>query len=100
MIVRITQTTIDPEDAPRATDIFVTSVKPALEALEGSEGIEMHLGMEEHSGDVLELVSISRWSSPEALEAAADSPAYREAMDALRPLFRATPLVHHFRPVG
>ncbi len=100
MIVRIAQATIDPEDAPRARQVFLEEVRPTLRSLTDCIEVEMLIGLEEHSGGLLEVVTMSRWSSPEALEAASGSDAYRQATEALRSLFQRAPIVHHFEEVG
>jgi quinol monooxygenase YgiN len=99
MIVRITQSTIDPEEVASAREVFARSMRPAFESFDGCEGIEMYIGIEEHSGDLLELVTISTWRSMQALDAAADSEEYAGVMERVRELFQQSPIVHHFEPV-
>jgi quinol monooxygenase YgiN len=99
MIVRMTQVTVDPEDVAAAVEAFTDKVRPAFDRFDGCEGIEMHVGTDEHSGDRVDLVTISRWDSREALDAAESVGEYGEAMEHIRPLFHQSPIVHHFQPV-
>ena len=99
MIVRLTQVAIDPQDTSEAIEAFTSKVRPAFERFEGCEGIEMHIGIDEHSGDQVEIVTFSRWTSRAALEEAQSSGDYAEAMEHIRPLFHQSPIIHHFEPV-
>ena len=99
MIVRLTQVAIDPEDASAAIEAFTGKVRPAFDKFQGCEGIEMHVGIDEHSGDRVDLVTLSRWASREALEEAQSSGEYAQAMEHIRPLFHQSPIVHHFEAV-
>ena len=99
MIIRMTQVAVDREDAEAVAQAFTGKVRPAFDRFDGCEGIEMYFGTDEHSRDGVDLVTISRWTSPEALEEAQGSGAYAEAMSHIRPLFHQSPIVHHFEPV-
>lgn len=99
MIVRITQATVDPEDAPRAAETFRDRIRPTFESFEGCEGIEMHMGIEEHSGDQVDVVTISRWASRQALDDVSRTGEYAEAMDHIRSFFHQSPIVRHFESI-
>ena len=99
MIIRIFDTAIDPSDVDAAKSLFREQVRPAFEAFEGCRGIEMFLGVEDHSGDLVEVAAVSRWESQEAIGSAIESPDYSEALAELRKLFQQAPLVRHFEQV-
>lgn len=96
MIVRITQTTIDPSDADAVEETYRSVIKPAFESFDGCERFEMGVGIEERSGDLAEIVMISHWSNLEAIEAATHGPGYRRVMEAVKELFQQSTIVHHF----
>jgi quinol monooxygenase YgiN len=96
MIVRIFDTAMDPDDIDKAMQLFRDEVIPAFEAFEGCESIEMTVGVEEHSGDLVDIASISRWQSMESVQAAVATKEYKEALTDIRKLFQRAPLVRHF----
>lgn len=99
MIVRIFDTAIEPEDVEKAKDLFRTQVAPTFAAFDGCDGLEMLLGVGEHSGDLVEVCSISRWDSMDAIEAAIKTPGYEAALAELRKLFQQAPIIRHFETV-
>jgi quinol monooxygenase YgiN len=96
MIIRIFDTAVHPDDVDRFKDLFQTQVKPAFATFEGCAGIEMYLGVEEHSGDLVDAAALSRWDSLESIQSALTSPAYDIALRELKELFRQAPIVRHF----
>ena len=96
MIIRIFDTAMDPDDIERAVEMFKNHVRPAFEAFDGCHGIEMTIGVEEHSGDLLDVASLSRWDSLQAVEEAIGSDEYKEALSDLKELFQRAPIVRHF----
>lgn len=96
MIVRIFDTSVDPGDVEEAVRVFGAEVSPAFDAFEGCRGIELLVGVDEHSGDLVELCAISRWDSRESIDAAIGSEDYRGALAEFRKLFQQTPIVRHF----
>ena len=96
MIVRIFDTAMDPDDIDKAMELFRAEVVPAFRAFDGCESIEMTIGVEEHSGDLVDIASISRWTSMDAVQAAIATKEYREALTEIRKLFQRAPLVRHF----
>lgn len=96
MIVRMFDTAMDPEDIEQGKALFREHVKPAFDGFEGCLGIEMVIGVEEHSQDLIDIASISRWESLEAIEKAVQSPGYTGAMEEIRKLFQQSPIVRHF----
>ncbi|HEV2754623.1 MAG TPA: antibiotic biosynthesis monooxygenase family protein [Actinomycetota bacterium] len=96
MIIRLFDTTVDPGDVGRATELFRADVAPAFDAFPGCHGIELLVGVDEHSGDLVELCAISRWDSKDAIDAAVDSDDYRRALAEFRKLFQQSPIVRHF----
>ena len=99
MIIRIFDTAIDPADIERARDLFTTQVRPAFDAFDGCHGIEMFIGVEDHSGDLVEVAAVSRWDSVEAIGTATETDEYTQALAELRKLFVQAPLVRHFERV-
>jgi quinol monooxygenase YgiN len=99
MIVRIFDTNIDPADVDAGKELFRTQVKPAFDLFEGCAGIEMHIGIDEHSGDLVDVVAISRWESLEAIDQATATDQYTEALAEIRKLFQRTPIVRHFEVI-
>ena len=76
MIVRIFDTSVDPGDVELGKQLFRDEVRPAFLEFEGCHGIEMLIGVEEHSGDLVEIAAISRWDSVDAIESATKTPEY------------------------
>lgn len=99
MIVRIFDTAAAPEDIPRGIELFRSQARPAFESFAGCHGIEMLIGVDEHSGDLVELTAISKWDTLEAIEAAIATPEYETALSELRKLFAQAPIVRHFEAI-
>jgi heme-degrading monooxygenase HmoA len=99
MIVRIFDTAMDPADVEKGKVLFREQVEPAFVAFDGCHGVEMILGVEEHSQDLVDIASISRWDSLEAIEAATSSDEYKRALEEIRKLFQQSPIVRHFELV-
>lgn len=99
MIVRIFSTAVDPEEIDQGIEIFKSDVAPAFAGFDGCHGVEWFVGLEEHSGDLVDVTAISRWESVEAIESATAGRDYERALARLRELFRQTPIVHHYRTV-
>ncbi len=99
MIVRIFDTAMEPADIERAKQLFREQVRPAFESFEGCLGVEMVIGVEEHSLDLLDVASISRWDSLEAIQSAMKSDDYRDALKEIGNLFQQAPIVRHFEVV-
>jgi quinol monooxygenase YgiN len=100
MITRIFDTAVDPDEVDRAGELFRQHVRPAFDSFTGCRGIEMYRGVEEHSGDLVDLAVISQWDSLEAIESALATDEYALALAELRTLFRQNPIVRHFETVG
>ncbi|MDP9223897.1 MAG: antibiotic biosynthesis monooxygenase [Actinomycetota bacterium] len=98
MIVRIFDTAINPDDVARSIELFRTQVVPVFESFPGCLGIEMLIGTQERSGDLVDVLAISRWDSPGAAEDATGTARYAQAMREVRQLFQQTPIVRHFVP--
>ena len=96
MIVRIFDTAMDPADVEKGKDLFRDQVRPAFDSFPGCHGVEMVIGVEEHSQDLVDIASISRWDSIEAIEAATATDGYKEALEEIRKLFQQSPIVRHF----
>lgn len=96
MIIRVFDTAVDPGDVEQAVSLFRSEVAPAFESFAGCRGIELLVGVDEHSGDLVEVCAISRWESRDAIEAAIASDEYRQALAEFRKLFQQTPIVRHF----
>ncbi len=99
MIIRIFDTAVDPADVEAAKQLFRDKVRPAFLAFDGCRSIEMAIGVEEHSGDLLDVASISHWDSTQAVEAATSTEEYQEALEDIRKLFAQSPIVRHFAVV-
>ncbi len=99
MIIRIFDTAMDPDDIENATNLFRREVRPVFDRFDGCHGIEMSIGVEEHTGDLVDVVSLSRWDSLDAIERATQSNDYKEAMADLRKLFQRSPIVRHFEVI-
>ena len=96
MIVRIFETAVQPEDVDKGRELFRQRVVPIYEAFDGCRGIEMQIGLDEHSKDLVTVVAVSRWDSMEAIDAATERPEYSEALTEIRKLFQQTPIIRHF----
>ena len=99
MIIRIFDTAMDPDDIEKGKKLFREQVRPAFEAFEGCHGVEMNLGIEEHTGDLVDVASISRWESMEAILSATQTEDYKEALAEIRKLFQRSPIIRHFELV-
>ena len=99
MIIRIFDTAIDPDDVEKAKELFRNDVRPAFQTFDGCHGIEMALGQEEHSKDLVDVAAISRWDSEAQIEAATGTEEYSSALSGIRQLFQQTPIVRHFELV-
>ena len=99
MIIRMFDTAVDPEDVERGKEIFRSAVKPVFGALKGCHGIELLLGLEEHSGGLVDVAAIARWDSREAIESAMETDEYKDALAELKALFQQTPIVRHFEVI-
>ena len=100
MIIRVTDTAIDPEDLERCTRILRDRIAPALAQLSGGRGIEIHVRVDERHGDLVEIATVSRWDDRDAMEVAIRSEEYSDAMAEFRPLFQQAPIVRIFEVVG
>jgi quinol monooxygenase YgiN len=99
VIVRIFNTAVDPEEVDEGVRLFREHVKPVMEAFDGCQEVDWYIGVEEHSGDLVDIAAVSKWDSVEQIEAATNSPEYEEALSELRQLFRQNPIVHHYRSI-
>jgi quinol monooxygenase YgiN len=99
MIIRMFDTAMDPEDVEYAKELFRDTVVAAFENFEGCHGIELFLGLEKHSKDLVDVAAISRWDSMAAIEKAIKGPDYDGALDGLKKLFQQTPIVRHFETI-
>ncbi len=99
MIIRIFDTAMDPDDIEKGKELFRTQVRPAFEKFAGCRGVEMNLGIEEHTGDLVDVASISRWDSMESIHEATASDDYKEALAEIRMLFQRSPIIRHFELV-
>jgi quinol monooxygenase YgiN len=96
MIIRMFDTAVDPDDVERCKELFRSQVRPAFDAFTGCHGISMYLGLEPHSGGLVDVAAISKWESREAIDSALATPEYDEALIELKKLFQQVPLVRHF----
>jgi heme-degrading monooxygenase HmoA len=99
VIIRIFDTAVDPNDIEKAKELFRSQVEPAFAKFGGCNGIEMAMGVEEHSRDLIDVVAVSRWDSQEAIAEATRSEEYAEALKEIRALFMEAPIVRHFEVV-
>jgi quinol monooxygenase YgiN len=99
VIVRIFDTSVDPEDVERGKGLFRAHVRPAFEAFDGCLGVDWLIGAGEHSGDLVEVAAISRWESMAAIERAIATEEYKQALEEIRKLFQQSPIVRHFESV-
>lgn len=99
MIVRIFNTAVDGEDVEQGIRLFQEQVKPVMESFDGCREVDWYIGVEDHSGDLVDVAAVSKWDSIEQIEAATNSPEYEKALSQLRELFRQNPIVHHYRSI-
>ena len=98
-IIRIFDTAMEPDDIERAKQLFREQVRPSFERFAGCSGIEMTIGVEEHSGDLVDVASLSRWDSLDSIQAATATDDYATALAEIRRLFRQSPIIRHFEVV-
>ncbi len=96
MIVRIFDTAMDPADVEEAKRLFREQVRPVFLSFDGCSEVDMIIGVEEHSGDLVDVASISRWESLAAVDSATQTAAYKDSMTEIRRLFAQSPIVRHF----
>lgn len=99
MIIRIFSTAVDPDDVPRGNELFKAEVEPVFRDFPGCHGIEWYVGLDEHSGDLVDVTAISKWDSRADIDKATESQEYEQALAHIRELFRQTPLVHHYQSI-
>lgn len=99
MIIRMFHTAVDPEDVDRGKELFVAQVRPAFERFPGCNGIDMYLGLDDHTGGLVDVVAVSRWDSLEAIEGALATDEYEEALIELKKLFQQNPIVKHYEDI-
>ena len=97
MIIRIFSTAVEPDDVERATQMFRAEVQPVFNDFQGCHGIEWYIGIDEHSGDLVDALAISRWDTADNIRTATGSNEYKRALANLRALFRQSPIVRHYR---
>lgn len=96
MIIRVTDTAVDRGDVERSQELVRSVVRPALEGVEGCEGIEVHVRIDEHHGSLVEVAVVSRWATRQAMDSAVRSDEYGDAMADIRALFQHSPIVRIF----
>lgn len=96
MIIRIFETAVEPDDVESGKEIFRSDVRPVFEGFEGCRGIDLYIGLDEHSADLVNFVVISRWDSMDAIDATTATEEYSHALTELRHLFQQTPIIRHF----
>jgi quinol monooxygenase YgiN len=99
MIIRMFHTAVDPEDLERGKSLFREKVRPAFQSFEGCEGINMYIGLDDHSGGLVDVVAVSRWQSRDHIETTVAGEAYEEVISELKQLFQQTPIVRHFEDI-
>lgn len=99
MIIRMTDTAINPEDADRAKQLFLEKVRPAFEAFDGCRSVDLLVGLSEQAGGFVDVALVSRWESEANIRSAVDSPSYEVAMSDLKSLFEQNPIVRQFDTV-
>lgn len=99
MIVRVTDSALDPEDLDRAVQLVREVVRPGVQSLEGCSGFEVHVRVDEARPSSVELALVSRWESRTAMDAAVRSEDYAEVMNGLRALLAESPIVRIFEAV-
>jgi quinol monooxygenase YgiN len=90
---------VDPDDVGRAKQLFSDAVRPTFAEFAGCTGIEMYVGLEEHSADLVDIATVSRWDSTNAMERASSSPQYERALADIMTLFQQSPIIRHFETV-
>lgn len=96
MIIRIYDTAVDPGDVEEAKRLFREQVRPAFLSFDGCRDIDMVIQVEEHSRDLVDVASISRWDSIEAIEQATATEEYQASLAEIKRLFAQSPIVRHF----
>jgi hypothetical protein len=96
MIIRMFDTAVDPADVELAKEIFLAQVQPAFEKFEGCHGIDMYIGLEQHSQNLTDVAALSKWDSMALIEKAVAGEEYTDALVNLKRLFQQTPIVRHF----
>jgi quinol monooxygenase YgiN len=99
MIVRMFSSALDPDDVARAKRLFAETVRPTFQQFGGCIGIEMYVGLEEHSADLIDVATLSRWESRDAMEQASSSSEYDRSLAEIKTLFQQSPIIRHFETV-
>lgn len=95
-LLRMFQTAVDPADLDEVRRLFADDLLPAYAAFAGCRGIDLVVSVDHHPGGLLECATVSRWDDLEAMRAAMESRAAREALVRLCELLRQEPLVRVF----
>jgi quinol monooxygenase YgiN len=96
MIIRVTDTAVDPEDLESCRRLLAEQIRPIFEEALNCRGIEIQVRVDERHGELVEVATVSRWDDVAAMEAAVRSEEYADAMAELRPLFQQAPIVRIF----
>jgi len=95
-LLRMFQTAVDPADLDELRRFFADDILPVYRDFPGCVSIELLLSKEHHPGGLLECAAVSRWEHVEAMSAAMESRAAKEAQVRILELLRQEPLVRVF----
>lgn len=96
MIIRVTDSAVDPEDLERCRRLLSERIRPLFEERLGCRGIEIQVRVDERHGELVEVATVSRWDDVAAMESAIRSEEYAEAMGELRGILQQAPIVRIF----
>ena len=96
MIIRVTDSAVDPEDLERCRRLLTDKIRPTFEEALNCRGIEIQVRVDERHGELVEVATVSRWDDVAAMESAVRSEEYADVMAELRPLFQQAPIVRIF----
>ncbi|MGZ8785734.1 MAG: antibiotic biosynthesis monooxygenase family protein [Acidimicrobiia bacterium] len=92
MIVRMFMSAVAPGDVEELVRLFTEDVAPAFEAHPDCLGIELIREERPGVGGLIDGGVITRWTSPEAMEAALDTPEIKTSQVRVRALLHRLPL--------
>jgi quinol monooxygenase YgiN len=96
MIIRVTDSAVDPEDLDRCRQLVSERIRPTFEDALNCRGVEIQVRVDERHGELVEVATVSRWDDVAAMEAAVRSEEYADVMAELRPLLQQAPIVRIF----
>ncbi|HEY0400001.1 MAG TPA: antibiotic biosynthesis monooxygenase [Acidimicrobiia bacterium] len=96
MFVRLFSSAVDPSDLADVRRIFGEDIAPVFESMPGCTSMELLLGIDRNAGGLVDAAALSRWKSPDELNAAIESREVAESMVRILPFLQLEPVIRMF----